>query len=93
MFSADLIRGINDPEHPLTLEELNVVDEDNIQVCFSPCKLYVIYILLIFLMLGRAEKLNEKEITELAGNLATHSLPLGYIFFMLQEVSFLSQSA
>ncbi|CAG0878532.1 unnamed protein product [Darwinula stevensoni] len=28
----DLIRGINDPEHPLTLEELNVVDEDNIHV-------------------------------------------------------------
>lgn len=28
----DLIRNINDPEHPLTLEELNVVDEKNIYV-------------------------------------------------------------
>jgi len=27
----DLIRDINDPEHPLTLEELNVVEEDK---CF-----------------------------------------------------------
>ena len=28
----DLIRSINDPEHPLTLEQLNVVDEKNINV-------------------------------------------------------------
>lgn len=28
----DHIRSINDPEHPLTLEELNVVDENNITV-------------------------------------------------------------
>uniref|UniRef100_A0A023GEF6 Putative family with sequence similarity 96 member b n=1 Tax=Amblyomma triste TaxID=251400 RepID=A0A023GEF6_AMBTT len=28
----DHIRSINDPEHPLTLEELNVVDEKNITV-------------------------------------------------------------
>ncbi|XP_065064203.1 cytosolic iron-sulfur assembly component 2B-like [Rhopilema esculentum] len=28
----DIIRSINDPEHPLTLEELNVVDESNIEV-------------------------------------------------------------
>lgn len=28
----DLIRFINDPEHPLTLEELNVVDCDNVKV-------------------------------------------------------------
>ncbi|XP_073973138.1 MIP18 family protein galla-2 [Rhodnius prolixus] len=28
----DLIRNINDPEHPLTLEELNVVDLNNIKV-------------------------------------------------------------
>ncbi|XP_071957807.1 cytosolic iron-sulfur assembly component 2B-like [Antedon mediterranea] len=28
----DLIRGINDPEHPLTLEDLNVVDLSNVQV-------------------------------------------------------------
>lgn len=28
----DLIRNINDPEHPLTLEELRVVEEANIKV-------------------------------------------------------------
>lgn len=28
----DLIRNINDPEHPLTLEELNVVEESLIEV-------------------------------------------------------------
>ncbi|EDV51334.1 MIP18 family protein galla-2 [Drosophila erecta] len=28
----DLIRNINDPEHPLTLEELHVVQEDLIQI-------------------------------------------------------------
>ncbi|XP_075229269.1 MIP18 family protein galla-2 [Lycorma delicatula] len=28
----DLIRGINDPEHPLTLEELNVVEQSLVQV-------------------------------------------------------------
>ena len=28
----NLIRGINDPEHPLSLEELNVVQPDHIQV-------------------------------------------------------------
>jgi metal-sulfur cluster biosynthetic enzyme len=28
----DLIRGIKDPEHPLTLEELNVVEESNVRV-------------------------------------------------------------
>nr|BAN21029.1 conserved hypothetical protein [Riptortus pedestris] len=28
----DLIRHINDPEHPLTLEELKVVDVDNVKV-------------------------------------------------------------
>ncbi|XP_068627262.1 MIP18 family protein galla-2 [Battus philenor] len=28
----DLIRNINDPEHPLTLEELRVVEEKNISV-------------------------------------------------------------
>lgn len=44
-FSVDLIRIINDPEHPLTLEELHVVeqplitvDNDNsqIKICFTP---------------------------------------------------------
>ena len=29
---SHIIRSINDPEHPLTLEELNVVDESNIEV-------------------------------------------------------------
>ena len=29
---SDIIRSINDPEHPLTLEELNVVDCDNVHV-------------------------------------------------------------
>ncbi|KAI1280688.1 MIP18 family protein F45G2.10 [Halotydeus destructor] len=28
----DLVRNIKDPEHPLTLEELNVVDEEHITV-------------------------------------------------------------
>ena len=28
----DLIRGLNDPEHPLTLEQLNVVNEEHILV-------------------------------------------------------------
>ncbi|KAL3858739.1 hypothetical protein ACJMK2_008994 [Sinanodonta woodiana] len=28
----DLIRCINDPEHPLTLEELNVVENDRVHV-------------------------------------------------------------
>lgn len=31
----DLIRDINDPEHPLTLEELNVVEEDKCFVSFD----------------------------------------------------------
>ena len=30
--SADLIRHINDPEHPLTLEQLNVVQQGHIEV-------------------------------------------------------------
>ncbi|XP_023232785.1 mitotic spindle-associated MMXD complex subunit MIP18-like [Centruroides sculpturatus] len=28
----DMIRGINDPEHPLTLEELNVIEESKVKV-------------------------------------------------------------
>jgi len=28
----DIIRNINDPEHPLTLEQLNVVEEKNIDI-------------------------------------------------------------
>ena len=31
-YVPDLIRVINDPEHPLTLEELNVIVESNIKV-------------------------------------------------------------
>ena len=36
-FCSDLLRTINDPEHPLTLEELNVVDLDNVQVSSLSC--------------------------------------------------------
>ena len=32
---AHLIRSINDPEHPLTLEELNVVEQVRVQVSHS----------------------------------------------------------
>lgn len=32
LIRTDLIRGINDPEHPLTLEELHVLEEDLITV-------------------------------------------------------------
>ncbi|GFG33220.1 hypothetical protein Cfor_05529 [Coptotermes formosanus] len=31
----DMIRGINDPEHPLTLEELNVVDQSLIETTIT----------------------------------------------------------
>jgi hypothetical protein len=31
-FLSDLIRDINDPEHPMSLEELNVVQITNIDV-------------------------------------------------------------
>ena len=31
-FFSDMIREINDPEHPLTLEELNVVEESKVEV-------------------------------------------------------------
>lgn len=30
---VDLIRNINDPEHPLSLEELHVVEQNLIEVC------------------------------------------------------------
>ncbi|XP_049828228.1 MIP18 family protein galla-2 [Schistocerca serialis cubense] len=39
----DLIRGINDPEHPLTLEELNVVELDNISVDNSKNEVKVLF--------------------------------------------------
>lgn len=35
----DLIRDINDPEHPLTLEQLNVVEEEKCFVSFCCFKL------------------------------------------------------
>lgn len=31
-FSEDLLRDINDPEHPMSLEELNVIQMENIEV-------------------------------------------------------------
>jgi len=31
---AHHIRSINDPEHPLTLEQLNVVDESRVKVIY-----------------------------------------------------------
>ena len=65
IFVPDLIRVINDPEHPLTLEELNVVEISNVEVCI--CKvilrfscfrifilIYIIYtqlLLFIFIIL------------------------------------------
>ncbi|KAI2797423.1 hypothetical protein RDWZM_000200 [Blomia tropicalis] len=39
----DLIRGIKDPEHPLTLEDLNVVEEDNIIIDIPNKKVEVIF--------------------------------------------------
>ena len=38
---ADLVRSINDPEHPLTLEELNVLEYRNIQVLSTFSKTYI----------------------------------------------------
>ncbi|KAK3725571.1 hypothetical protein RRG08_042989 [Elysia crispata] len=40
----DLIRVINDPEHPLTLEELNVVVESNIKVDDDKNSVYVEFV-------------------------------------------------
>jgi len=39
----DLIRGIKDPEHPLTLEELNVVEEGNVIVDTATKRIEVIF--------------------------------------------------
>ena len=39
----DLIRGIKDPEHPLTLEELNVVEEENVVVDVANKRVEVIF--------------------------------------------------
>ena len=32
VLSSDMIRGILDPEHPRTLEELNVLEESKVEV-------------------------------------------------------------
>ncbi|CAK9799390.1 MIP18 family protein galla-2 [Anthophora quadrimaculata] len=37
----DLIRNINDPEHPLTLEELNVVEQSLIEIDNKANRIYV----------------------------------------------------
>ncbi len=37
----ELIRNLNDPEHPLTLEQLNVLSEDNIDVDDDKSKICV----------------------------------------------------
>lgn len=39
---SDLIRTIKDPEKPNTLEELNVVYEEGIEVKINCCRLYII---------------------------------------------------
>ncbi|XP_005092110.1 cytosolic iron-sulfur assembly component 2B [Aplysia californica] len=39
----DLIRVINDPEHPLTLEELNVVEESNVKVDDDANAVYILF--------------------------------------------------
>ena len=40
----DLIRSINDPEHPLSLEELNVVENSKISVrIYFQCCLNIVY--------------------------------------------------
>ncbi|XP_059145890.1 cytosolic iron-sulfur assembly component 2B-like [Physella acuta] len=39
----DLIRTINDPEHPLTLEELNVVEESKVKVDDSANSVHVLF--------------------------------------------------
>lgn len=42
-FSIDLIRGINDPEHPLTLEELHVLEKGLITVNNAENEIKVLY--------------------------------------------------
>lgn len=43
IFCADLVRSINDPEHPLTLEELRVVKEDAIDVSDQESKVKITF--------------------------------------------------
>jgi len=40
-YFVDLIRNINDPEHPLTLEELHVVQEDLISISDKQNKVHI----------------------------------------------------
>ena len=40
---TDIVRNINDPEHPLTLEELKVVEQDLINVRKCLQDYYIIY--------------------------------------------------
>lgn len=40
MSSTDLIRGITDPEHPLSLEELRVVDQSLIEVNYMTSEIW-----------------------------------------------------
>lgn len=39
----DMIRGINDPEHPLTLEQLNVVTVENITVNNEKNRIFILF--------------------------------------------------
>jgi len=41
MYFVDLIRNINDPEHPLTLEELHVVQEELISISDKQNKVHI----------------------------------------------------
>lgn len=56
----DLIRDINDPEHPYTLEQLNVVQEELIQVHNEPKETYVevVYFFLLKTQSSRAAGMN-----------------------------------
>lgn len=40
-FLSDLIRNINDPEHPLTLEELHVLEESRVFVDNEKSEVFV----------------------------------------------------
>ena len=43
VLTIDLIRDINDPEHPLTLEQLNVVQQGHIEVDDKASKVEVFF--------------------------------------------------
>jgi len=46
----DIIRKINDPEHPLTLEQLNVVKKENVRVENEDNNVVVFFLHLLFLI-------------------------------------------